>query len=798
MAIYDLGTASLAANGEVTGVGTTWKSPLTLIRVGATIVFKTEPVQIYTISEIISDTQINVYNPNSETVPAGTGYAILAHDGITVQGLAQDVAETLRYYQSRETEVADAVDAFSNFDANDFSAKVSQVNTQYGEVISIGAQVSNDAAKVANDAAKVANDATQVANDKDSAAASAQEAADYAASLDTQNLLKKDLALSDLTDKQLARQNLDVYKISNTDNLIASFNVVEVKNGDTVSLTSSANFGFVKAIGGNFTEYEIFPIVRKARDGTRIQISGVVSSLNLSSSPYSVTIGGKDYWLLDRRYFTPSKPSLRSFWAVEGNDQYSNNKNMEALLGSFSDVYIDAGVFHFNETIMVPEYTKIEGAGDTNSTHTGWNDRTSQLIYTPTNPSEPFIALAENGSDAYSVSLSDFSISARGNGLNVSTGIARRTKGVWSSDFLSRLSISRLSIYDFESGISLDHAWLVETNRVVVKMPIAGSPTGTGIRIKRGTSLSARSCFCLGGLIGWALFTTYSTLVSCASDQQAGNAYLLGPGLSLYSCGVESTREGGSLFIATSRSYDDPSAPLIFDPVKIYNCNGLITSGSCVAFSDEAGFGGSIEATGCSFEAGDSFIPFRARGSEANKSYFNIKNCVRLATSSQGLKIPINIGTMLSNVGLTTNSGNVLVNFDSSESFSFVSKTVSNGSGGSYVCFKVPAGQSFDITTSQPQLKVNNAYVTQSNSRLRFNTSYSKTVLLSDLKKGSSSIGVSFHSSTSDFASVFVLYTLSGVPAGTELLIKFNQGCGVEVSPSLATSGTTISYISML
>ena len=105
MAIYDLGTASLAANGEVTGVGTTWKAPLTLIRAGATIVFKTEPVKIFTISEIISDTKINVYNPNSETAPAGTGYAILAHDGITVQGLAQDVAETLRYYQSKETSI---------------------------------------------------------------------------------------------------------------------------------------------------------------------------------------------------------------------------------------------------------------------------------------------------------------------------------------------------------------------------------------------------------------------------------------------------------------------------------------------------------------------------------------------------------------------------------------------------------------------------------------------------------------------------------------------------------------------
>lgn len=151
MAIYDAGTASLSANGAVTGVGTIWQAPLTLIRVGATIVFKTEPVQIYTISEIISDTQINVYNPNSETVPAGTGYAILAHDGITVQGLAQDVAETLRYYQSNESYVAQAVDAFANFDANDFDTKVTQVNTQHGEILNTGSQVANDAYQVSLD-----------------------------------------------------------------------------------------------------------------------------------------------------------------------------------------------------------------------------------------------------------------------------------------------------------------------------------------------------------------------------------------------------------------------------------------------------------------------------------------------------------------------------------------------------------------------------------------------------------------------------------------------------------------------
>ena len=236
MAIYDLGTASLAANGEVTGVGTTWKAPITLIRVGATIVFKTEPVQIYTISEIISDTHINVYNPNSEAVPAGTGYAILAHDGITVQGLAQDVAETLRYYQSRETEVADAVDAFNNFDAADFETKVMQVNTQHVDVVNIGSQVEDIAIQVAADKDSAASSAASASSDKDAAAASAQEAADYAASLDTTNLLRKDLNLSDVADKAIARVNLGVNGYESSGISVKNFGAV----GDGVTDDGSA------------------------------------------------------------------------------------------------------------------------------------------------------------------------------------------------------------------------------------------------------------------------------------------------------------------------------------------------------------------------------------------------------------------------------------------------------------------------------------------------------------------------------------------------------------------------------
>ncbi|AQN32354.1 tail fiber protein [Escherichia phage vB_EcoS_CEB_EC3a] len=164
MAIYDTGTASLAANGQVTGVGTQWTMPLTLIRVGATLVFKTEPVQIYTISEITSDTSMAVYNPNGETVPAGTGYAILAHDGISVQGLAQNVAETLRYYQSRETSIQSLIDFIGqdSFDWPRFEQLASQSVQGAADALAsqIAAAESAATAVSARDTTTSARDAT--------------------------------------------------------------------------------------------------------------------------------------------------------------------------------------------------------------------------------------------------------------------------------------------------------------------------------------------------------------------------------------------------------------------------------------------------------------------------------------------------------------------------------------------------------------------------------------------------------------------------------------------------------------
>lgn len=109
MAIYKQGTAALAANGTVTGTGTTWNAPLSLIRVGCTIAFLAPSVQLFTITRIDSATSIVVANPANVVIP-NAPYTILLSDAISVDGLAQDVAETLRFYQLQNQDLEDQID----------------------------------------------------------------------------------------------------------------------------------------------------------------------------------------------------------------------------------------------------------------------------------------------------------------------------------------------------------------------------------------------------------------------------------------------------------------------------------------------------------------------------------------------------------------------------------------------------------------------------------------------------------------------------------------------------------------
>lgn len=171
MALYREGKAAMAADGTVTGTGTRWQSSLSLIRPGATIMFLSSPIQIAVVNKVVSDTEIKAITTNGAVV-ASTDYAILLSDSLTVDGLAQDVAETLRYYQSQETEVADAVDFFKNFDfesiqnlANQIKADSESAGASAAEALAseIKAKNSEDNAKASENAAKNSEVAAETA-----------------------------------------------------------------------------------------------------------------------------------------------------------------------------------------------------------------------------------------------------------------------------------------------------------------------------------------------------------------------------------------------------------------------------------------------------------------------------------------------------------------------------------------------------------------------------------------------------------------------------------------------------------
>lgn len=162
MAIYRKGQASMDADGYITGYGTNWKTALTLIRPGATIVFATNPVAYATISEIVNDTSLRATSTGGAVVPQ-SDYVILLHDSITVDGLAQDVAETLRYYQGQETMYQEFVEFLKNF--------------EWQKLEAIDAKVKENAAAAAGSAANALQSEQNAFVHSQNASASASAAA---------------------------------------------------------------------------------------------------------------------------------------------------------------------------------------------------------------------------------------------------------------------------------------------------------------------------------------------------------------------------------------------------------------------------------------------------------------------------------------------------------------------------------------------------------------------------------------------------------------------------------------------
>lgn len=167
MALYREGKAALSADGTVTGTGTKWQSSLSLIRPGATIMFLSSPIQMAVVNKVVSDTEIKAITTNSAVV-ASTDYAILLSDSLTVDGLAQDVAETLRYYQSQETVIAEAVEFFKdfNFEALQNIANQIKSDSEAAELSAVAASASENASKTSEANSKASEVAAETARDQ--------------------------------------------------------------------------------------------------------------------------------------------------------------------------------------------------------------------------------------------------------------------------------------------------------------------------------------------------------------------------------------------------------------------------------------------------------------------------------------------------------------------------------------------------------------------------------------------------------------------------------------------------------
>lgn len=167
MALYREGKAAMAADGTVTGTGTKWQSSLSLIRPGATIMFLSSPIQMAVVNRVVSDTEIKAITTNGAVV-ASTDYAILLSDSLTVDGLAQDVAETLRYYQSQETVIAEALEFFKDFDLNALQELADQVkaDAEASATNAAAAAASEGAAKTSEINAKASEVAAETARDQ--------------------------------------------------------------------------------------------------------------------------------------------------------------------------------------------------------------------------------------------------------------------------------------------------------------------------------------------------------------------------------------------------------------------------------------------------------------------------------------------------------------------------------------------------------------------------------------------------------------------------------------------------------
>ena len=247
MAIYRTGQASMDAQGYITGYGTKWREQLTLIRAGATIMFLTNPVRVGVITEVVSDTSIRAITTGGAVV-SRTDYVILLHDSLTVDGLAQDVAETLRYYQGRETEFAHFIEFLETFDF----AKLENLTNQTKDAAAkaktseTNAKASENAALASKNAAKTSETNAKASETAANNSKNAAKTSETNAKTSETNAASSETAAANSATEAKASQ--DAAKVSETN---AANSKTAAANSASAAKTSETNAENSKTAAAN-------------------------------------------------------------------------------------------------------------------------------------------------------------------------------------------------------------------------------------------------------------------------------------------------------------------------------------------------------------------------------------------------------------------------------------------------------------------------------------------------------------------------------------------------------------------
>ena len=247
MAIYRTGQASMDAQGYITGYGTKWREQLTLIRAGATIIFLSNPLQFGVITEVVNDTSMRAITTNGAVV-AKTNYIILLHDSLTVDGLAQDVAETLRYYQGKESEIAHFIEFLEDFDFAKLESLTNQTKdaAAKAKTSETNAKASENAALASKNAAKTSETnakASETAANNSKNAAKTSET--NAKTSETNAASSKTAAANSAT---AAKASQDAAKVSETN---AANSKTAAANSASAAKTSETNAENSKTAAAN-------------------------------------------------------------------------------------------------------------------------------------------------------------------------------------------------------------------------------------------------------------------------------------------------------------------------------------------------------------------------------------------------------------------------------------------------------------------------------------------------------------------------------------------------------------------